>query len=346
MDTATAPSSARPDSATQKSTPTSTQQSLHNSVPDYAPTTVAPLIHLVHRPATRDGLLLGAPAATEHTFVLSVELPQPPRTGAGLYELQPAIDAVRRACAFAARQYFGVPEGRVVLPTATEAVVTDLRPWRRGGRPAHATIDLRLRGADLVDGVPGTLRCESTVSIGGRPCGRGRSRLLLGPPAPHPTAARGYRGDRGERHRQPGSAVGGKGFRAAAPAAVGCGEPGEVVVSEPLSVSAGTVLVAVRPTAEQVAPGVGPSSLDAALRQTALLSVGLLRGFHPAGCAITRWSAAVTRFAEPDRPLVCAAAPGAVGRDAEGRPVAPVGLRVLQDGRTVATADVTVLLDC
>ncbi|GAA1955188.1 AfsA-related hotdog domain-containing protein [Kitasatospora viridis] len=307
----------------------------------------APVIQLVHRPSTRDGLLLNGRTSTEHAFVLSTVLPEPPLpAGSGLYELRSAIEAVRRACEFAAHQYFGVPRDSAVLPTETDLVITDLRPWRRAGRPAQATIDLRLRGGRLVDGVPGTLGCESTVSIDGVPCGRGRGRLTM----TAPERARGHRpgrpadpraGDPRTATADPRAGAAARcpaaRFRPARPVAVGCGRPEEVVIGEPLSVSAGTVLVPVRP---------GTTPLDDALRQTALLAAGTLRGFQPARCAITRWSAAVARPARPDRPLLCTATPGAADRDTDGRPLAPVALRLLQDGRTLGSADVTVLLDC
>lgn len=70
------------------------------------------------------------------------------------------------------------------------------------------------------------------------------------------------------------------------------------------------------------------------------------RGFATGHCVVNAWSFRSHGLASLDAPLSCATTPGEQTRDAAGRPIVPVEVEVTSLRRTIATASVSVLLDC
>ncbi len=318
--------------------------------------------HLVHRPGTPDGFVLGAGCGIEHSFVLSTELPNAHPlfndSLTSLHDFHFVTNAIRKIIKFVAHQYFRIPDDRPAASASATINVTDLVPWRRGPEPAHVVVDMRIRPVNVTDGIPGGLESDCVVSIDGQPCCTGEARLIfLLPDFYHDHRARGraeslrdVAGEAtvvrlGERPAQRRAGV-------VVPEAVGRTNACNVVVGRPVLIGNDGLLVDIMPDSGDPVffgcevdhvPGV---LLIEASRQTAVLAAGELRGFTGAHCAITHWSGEFRGFAETDLPLRATATPGLTTRDPEGRPTVTVGLVFTQGQRSIGRVTVAVLQDC
>jgi hypothetical protein len=296
--------------------------------------------------------MLGTTAPVTQDFALSARLPEDHplfNDGSGLFhDIHFPVKALRRAALFVARRYFRVPTERQVVFSAAEVDTVELEPWRRTGRAAHCTMDLVVHPADVVNGVPRGLECESVLSIEGVRCSTARGRMVFLVPgvyhnhrernrAADPACARSADAD--ELSRRP------------RPEAVGRSDPRNLVISGPLMLEDGRMRVRVAPNADY--PGLsGPADhvpamvMVEATRQAAFLLAGELYGFSAGDCVLTRWSAQFQGFVEPDVPLYCTATAGTLRREDGDRPVLPVNLVFDQGSRRIGTVDVSVLQDC
>ncbi|WP_042437331.1 AfsA-related hotdog domain-containing protein [Streptacidiphilus albus] len=310
--------------------------------------------HLVHRPDTLEGIMSGSTAAVPQEFGLSAELPEshPLYTdGSGRHhDLHVPVEALRRSALFVAHRYFRVPEERPVVFSTIALDTAGIDAWRRSAGPAEARMDLSLEPADVVNGVPRGLECRAGLRLAGLPCGSVSARLVfLMPKVYQNHRARGRAASRaGSEPGRPGLTAGQK----VPPLAVGRTDPANVVIGlcEHSEDDTLTVQVAADPDHPVFAGGdadhVPSSVLLEASRQTAVLQAAQLRGFAPADCVLTRWSADFQGFAEPDLPLLCSASGGLAARDPEGRPLLALSLRFTQGSRQIGLVETTVLQDC
>ncbi|MET9613360.1 AfsA-related hotdog domain-containing protein [Kitasatospora indigofera] len=310
--------------------------------------------HLVHRPNTPEGVVLGTAAPVTQEFAVSAVLPERhPLFNDGadaFHDLHSPAEALRRTALFVAHRYFRVPQERPAVFASTEVELTELEPWRRAAGPAHLTMDITLRPADVVNGVPRGLECESALSFEGVRCGTARARLVFLMPKVYQNHRE--RGRAASRSR-PVEVEGAEPWPLRPePKAVGRTDPLNLVLGTPAQNPAGELLVQVLADpanavfAEAAGDHVPAVVLVEASRQTAFLLAGELHGFTVAGCVLSRWSARFQGFAEPDLPLWCRALAGPLGRAADGRPALPVTLVFFQGSRQVGSVETTVLQDC
>ncbi|MGH3415856.1 MAG: AfsA-related hotdog domain-containing protein [Actinocrinis sp.] len=308
--------------------------------------------HLLHRPSTAEGLMLGTVAPVPQDFTLSAALPDTHplfNDGPGTFhDPHFAIEAMRQSVLFVAHQYFRVPSQRPVVLASTEVGITGLETWRRNGHTAHIAVDMALHPVDVVNGVPRGLRCEAQLSIDGKRCGTAKARtVFLMPKVYQNHRARGRAASRSERF---GFADGQDDARPR-PESVGRSDPHNVVISQPLSHDDDLLRVKVIPDAAHpvftanATDHVPAVVLLEASRQAAFLAAGELHGFSAANCVLTEWNARFRGFAEIDLPLYCTAAAGPLGRDPGGHPAFPVTLTFTQGSREIATVAVAVLQD-
>ncbi len=308
--------------------------------------------HLLHRPSTAEGLMLGTVAPVPQDFTLSAALPDRHplfNDGPGTFhDPHFAIEAMRQSVLFVAHQYFRVPAQRPVVLASTEVGITGLESWRRNGHTAHIAVDMALHPVDVVNGVPRGLRCEAELAIDGARCGTAKARtVFLMPKVYQNHRARGRAASRSERF---GFADGHDDARPR-PEAVGRSDPHNVVISQPLSHDDDLLRVRVIPDAAHpvftanATDHVPAVVLLEASRQAAFLAAGELHGFSAANCVLTEWNARFRGFAEIDLPLYCTAATGPLGRDPGGHPAFPVTLTFAQGSREIATVAVAVLQD-
>lgn len=311
--------------------------------------------HLLHRPSTAEGLMLGTVAPVPQDFTLSAALPESHplfNDGPGdFHDPGFALEAMRQSVLFVAHQYFRVPAQRPVVLASTEVGITGLQAWRRNGHTAHIAVDMALHPVDVVNGVPRGLRCEAELSIDGTTCGTARARtVFLMPKVYQNHRARGRAASRAEKF---GTFAEGHGQDDARPRpeTVGRGDPHNVVISLPLSHDDGLLRVRVIPDAAHpvftanATDHVPAVVLLEASRQAAFLAAGELHGFSAANCVLTEWNAKFRGFAEIDLPLYCAADAGPLGRGPGGHPAFPVTLTFTQGSREIATVAVAVLQD-
>jgi hypothetical protein len=319
-----------------------------------ASATVAGLAHhLLHRPGTAEGVMLGTVAPVAQDFTLSAQLPEAhplfndgPNT---FHDLHYPIEAMRQSVLFVAHQYFRVPAARSVVLASTEVGVTDLARWRRNGHPAHIAVDMTLHPVDVVNGVPRGLNCEGALAIDGVRCGSAKARMVfLMPNVYQNHRARGRAASRAEGYGYAGGSAGSAPLRADA---VGRTDPRNVVVSGPLPSDDDSLRLLVTPAAAH--PVFTANTTDyvpavvllEASRQAAFLAGAQLHGFSPANSVLTRWSARFQGFAEIDLPLHCTVHADELCRDADGRRSFPVTLSFAQGAREVATVAVEVIQD-
>lgn len=312
-----------------------------------------PAHHLLHRPSTAEGLMLGTVAPVAQDFTLSARLPE----GHTLYNDDPgafhdphfALESMRRSVLFVAHQYFRVPSERPVVLASTEVAITELEPWRRNGHPAHIAVDMELHPADVINGVPRGLGCQARLAIDDVVCGTAKAHLVfLMPKVYQSHRARERAASRTDRFGPAADALRETRPR---PESVGRSDPRNVVISLPLPHQ--DDLVRVQVAADAAHPVFTAEATDhvpavvllEAARQTAFLTAGELHGFSGANCVLTEWRARFRGFAEIDLPLYCTAVGGPLGRDPRGHPALPVTLTFTQGVREVATVAVAVLQD-
>lgn len=309
--------------------------------------------HLVHRPRSWDRFALDAPSILEEQFLLTGDMPcaHPLFNDGGerFHDFQVVTDAIQEIGELVGHRYFGVPEDRPGLFYEFGLEITDLTAWRRTEGPGQITLDLRAQPTRVVDGVPRGLDLRGTVSLDGLVCATGRAGLIFLTAALH----RNHR----EQSRRVSLAAGagqrdqGRETVPVPPSEVGRTDPANVLVGEPAPSTYGRLTAPVR-----TVPGhpvfwleqrdhVSGLLLVEALRQTSLLAAARAHGLVPLRSAITGIDLHSRGYTEPDLPLDCAAVPGALGRDAAGRPSVPVTLTMTQVGRTVLEATTSVVQD-
>lgn len=308
--------------------------------------------HLLHRPSTAEGVMLGTGTPVAQDFTLSAKLPEHHplfNDGPGVFhDLHYPIEAMRQSVLFVAHQYFRIPPQRSVVLASTEVAATDLKAWRRGGRPAQIAVDMTLHPIDVVNGVPRGLNCEGTLAIDGIPCGRAKARtVFLMPNVYHNHRARGRASSRSAAIAGYGEARVGQ--RPGAET-VGRSDPRNVVISTPATTGAGLRFQVAADAAHpvftaQATDHVPTVVLLEASRQAAFAAAGELHGFSAATCVVSRWAARLQGFAEIDIPLSCTVRAEELGRDAAGRRVFPAVLVFSQGTREVATVTVEVVQD-
>jgi len=311
--------------------------------------------HLLHRPSTAEGLMLGTVAPVPQDFTLSAALPDAHplfNDGPGAFhDPNFALEAMRQSVLFVAHQYFRVPSQRPVVLASSEVAITGLEAWRRNGHTAHIAVDMALHPVDVVNGVPRGLRCEAELAIDGMRCGTAKARtVFLMPKVYQNHRARGRAASRTEKF---GVFSDGHGHDHARPRpeAVGRSDPHNVVIGLPKALDDGTLRVQVIPDAAHpvftanATDHVPSVVLLEASRQAAFLAAGELHGFSAATCVLTEWNARFRGFAEIDLPLHCTVAAGPLGRGPGGHPAFPVTLTFAQGSREIATVGVTVLQD-
>ncbi|WP_158702273.1 AfsA-related hotdog domain-containing protein [Kitasatospora sp. MMS16-BH015] len=310
--------------------------------------------HLVHRPNTPEGVVLGTTGPTEQQFAVSALLPERHplfNDGAELFhDLHSPAEVLRRTALFVSHRYFRVPQERPAVFAATEVAMTGLEPWRRSPGPAHLAMDITLTPADVVSGVPRGLECESTIYVEGARCGTASARLVFLMPRVY------------QNHRERGRSMSRAEFIgptdgelwAGSPTAraVGRADQVNVVLGTPLLSPESELVVELvtdprnQVYAEATTDHVPALVLIEGTRQAALLLAGELHGFTVGSCVLSRWNARFQGFAEPDLPLYCRATAGELERTADGRPALPVALTLHQGSRQVAAIDTVVLQDC
>lgn len=311
--------------------------------------------HLLHRPSTAEGLMLGTVAPVPQDFTLSAALPDAHplfNDGPGAFhDPNFALEALRQSVLFVAHQYFRVPSQRPVVLASSEVGITGLEAWRRNGHTAHIAVDMALCPVDVVNGVPRGLRCEAELAIDGLRCGTAKARtVFLMPKVYQNHRARGRAASRAEKF---GVFSDGHGHGQARPRpeAVGRADPHNVVIGVPRAQEDGTLRVQVVPDAAHpvftanATDHVPAVVLLEASRQAAFLAAGELHGFSAATCVLTQWNARFRGFAEIDLPLHCTIAADPLGRGPGGHPAFPVTLTFAQGSREIATVGVTVLQD-
>ncbi len=324
----------------QESAPAVVGAALSASVPTHR--FVPSVRHLVRRPATREEFLLGNAVQGEYRFVLFDELPftDPQFTGGqdpvdGLKFITRTLDEVAR---FVALRQLRIPRDRCVPRIAEASVdITDVEPWRLGGRRGEVVVDMNFRSLGAA-GAPSGLECTATVSIDGTACATARSHLELSETAPPPAAGRPrlLSADLGQVR----------------PARAGRTDSRDVVVHGRLVTPEHRVLMDVVPHPAnpaydpQRSDRAGSALLIEASRQAATLTVGELLGMSTSHCLLTRWTAEFPTGVDSGSPLRCSALPGNLSRDTTDRPVVPVRIEFTQDERCVGTVDVQVLQDC
>jgi 2-oxo-3-(phosphooxy)propyl 3-oxoalkanoate synthase len=306
------------------------------------PRFVSSVRHLVQRPVTREEFLLGSAVQGVYNFVLFDELPfvDPLFAGDqdrvdGLHFITATMEEVAR---FVGLRHLRIPRA-CCPPVVTRASVdiTDVDPWRLGGRRGQAVVDLHFRALGAA-GAPRGLECEVGVGIDGVPCATARAQLAFPQQAPAPVTGRPrlLAEDLGRMR----------------PASVGRTDGRDVVVHGRLVIHENRVLMDVVPH-----PGnpvfdpdrsdrAGAVLLIEASRQAATLAAGELRGLSTAHCVLTRWSAEFGGEPDNSLPLRCSAVPGPLVRDRRDRPMVPVRIDFTQDERCVGTVNVAVLQDC
>lgn len=309
--------------------------------------------HLLHRPGTPEGVILGTVAPVAQDFTLSAKLPEHHplfNDGPGVFhDLHYPVEAMRQSVLFVAHQYFRIPAQRPVVLASTSVESTDLEPWRRGGHTAQIAVDMTLHPIDVVNGVPRGLNCEGALSIDGVRCGAAKARMVfLMPNVYHNHRARGRAASRGITYGGYGEA-----HAQQRPSAdvVGRSDPRNVVISTPTTTDDGRLCVSV--SAETAHPVFTTAATDhvpavvllEASRQAALLAAGELHGFSAATCVVSRWGARFQGFAEIDIPLSCTVRAEEPGRDGAGRRVFPAAMVFSQGSRELATVTVEVVQD-
>ncbi|MFJ7906053.1 AfsA-related hotdog domain-containing protein [Kitasatospora sp. NPDC096204] len=299
--------------------------------------------HLVHCPPSWDHYLLAAPATGEDRFLLTGDMPGDHplfNDGPGQFH-DPLVvaEALQETGEFIGRQYFGIAADRPGLYQRFGLRLTDLAAWRTGPDPARMTVELWAAPTGAASGAPSGLDLRLDVSLDDVPCATGAAALAFAP------AGRGGPGWP-LRAAWPAPAV-----RPVTPAEVGRLDPANVVVAEPTPAPSGRLSTWVLPSRQNPALGAAAGGrlsgtlLLEAVRQCAVLTAGRAVGLVPersvpAGCEI--------RFHGRPRsasPVRCAAVPGALDRDAAGRPAVPVTVTLVQDRVTVGEARTLVVQD-
>ncbi|MFG3282487.1 AfsA-related hotdog domain-containing protein [Streptomyces sp. NPDC048111] len=306
--------------------------------------------HLIHCPPSWDHCL-DAPSLTEEHFVLADRLPRHHplfNDGAGRFHDQQVVtESVREIGEFVGHRYFGVPAERPGLFYRFDLDLTDLAAWRTG-QYADSRLSIRIRAVPghVVGGVPRALDFHVEVSIDAAPCATGSAGLVFLMPALHAghlAHARSAVREAGDVRRGP--------LRPVDAAAVGRAGARNVLLANPEETQAGRLTAWVR--TQGLAPalcaaddGVLPGlHVLETLRQTALLCAGRGRGLHASRSALTASRVHFRGYAQAAAPLRCAAVPGPLERDAQGRPAVPVSLTLTHGSRAVAEATTLVVQD-
>lgn len=304
--------------------------------------------HLIHRPASWDHCLLDAPGGGEQGFTVAGLLPagHPLSCGDGpgrFHQPWHLVSELREVGCFVGQQFFDVPAERPGRLTRLALSLTDVPAWRAApvARPRLTTY-LTARPQPPEGRVPRGLGLDVAVRIDDVPCCTGDAELAFALPAPQ-------RGRIGHGRRVLRTA----GLREAAPegtgrpvdpAEVGRRSPGGVLLTEPAVAAQGRLTTWVRtaPAAQAVH---ADDLLLEALRQASVLTAGRVCGYDAGLALVAGWDVRFRGEARPGPPLRCAALPGVLDKDPDGRPSLPVTLTVTQLHRTVALARTRVVQD-
>jgi 2-oxo-3-(phosphooxy)propyl 3-oxoalkanoate synthase len=309
--------------------------------------------HLIHCPPSWDHYLLDAPSSGEEHFVLAGEMPVAHplfNDGSGhFHDFQVTTETIREIGEFVGHRYFGVPKDRPGLFYRFDLDLTEPRAWRVGVERSHMTTNIRARPANVVNGVPRGLEFFVNVRIDDVPCATASASLVFLMPMLHRNhMAHSRQAMRAvpELNDAPDGPV-----WPVEPEEVGRGAAENVVVSRPAESSHGRLSTWVVPrpgnplfAADKGGHAPGMLLLES-LRQTSLLTAGRAFGLNPTRATLGASEVRFRGYAEADLPLRCAAVPGPLERDADGRPAVPVTLTVTQHRRAVAEAVVTVVQD-
>lgn len=311
--------------------------------------------HVVHRPDTLEGLMNGSTAAVPQAFGISVLLPENHslyNDGSGrCHDLHVPVEALRLGALFVAHRYFRVPVERPIVFAATELTATAPDAWLRTGvtGSGHLELDMVLRPADVVGGIPRRLKSTAELRIDGVDCGRATALLVFLMPNVY------------QNHRQRGRLL----SRADAytgtpvleradrphPSAVGRSDPANIVIGHCEMVDDELTVQVLAEAGHPLYADGTPDHVPAvvlleATRQTAVLHAGLLDGFAAADCLLVGWSASFRGFAEPDLPLRCVSGAGPAERDITGRPTREYTLTFTQGARQIGVVRTSVLQLC
>jgi hypothetical protein len=294
----------------------------------------------MQRPGSPEQLLFGTAALGEYSFVLSDELPpgRPRHADCGSHALHFVTEATQSVAHLVALSRLRFAADRLPVLTQAAVRITDVEPWRAGGRPAPVVMDLTLTGLGTA-GAPSGLKCTATVSVGGVLCAQSSAHFGSPAQAPRPAGA--------------GPLVPSDGPHGVRP--LGGGRHGplrESVLSAPRVVREHHMLMDVLPHPRDPAlvptrpDEAGTELLVEASCQAAVLTAVEFRGFRDAYCIVTDWSGEFARPLAGESPLRCSAIPGTVARDADDRPLLPVRVDFTQGDAYVGAVTVDVLQDC
>jgi hypothetical protein len=299
--------------------------------------------HLIHRPASWDHCLLDAPGGGEQRFVVAGPLPEDDGPG-HFHDPRHVARELREVGAFVGHRFFDVPAERPGRFSRLVLDLTDVPAWRAApvARPRLTTY-LTTRPQPGAGRVPRGLDLDVAVRIDEVRCCTGGAELVFPLPAPQrgriEYGRRVLRAAAGPRD----TAAEGAG-RPVDPAEVGRRSPGGVLLTEPAVSAQGRLATWVLPPAAAQA-GDADGLLLEALRQASVLAAGRSRGFDAGLALVAGWDVRFRGEAQQGPPLRCAALPGALDKDPDGRPCLPVTLTVTQSHRPVALARTRVVQD-
>jgi hypothetical protein len=306
--------------------------------------------HLIHRPASWDHCLLDAPGGGEQRFVVAGLLPaaHPLSGGDGdgpghFHGPWHMAGELREVGGFVGRQFFDVPAERPGRFARLALTLTDVPAWRAAPvtRPRLTTY-LTARPQPAAGRVPRGLELDVAVRIDGVRCCAGDAELAF--PLPAPQRDRIEHGRRALRAAGPREAAPEDTGRPVDPAEVGRRSPAGVLLAEPAVSAQGRLTTWVLPAAAPRAVHADDLLLEA-LRQACVLTAGRSRGYDAGLALVTGWDVRFRGEVRPGLPLRCAALPGVLDKDPDGRPSLPVTLTVTQLHRTVALARTRVVQD-
>jgi|GEM_PF-5447331 len=308
--------------------------------------------HLIHRPTSWEHYLLDAPSSGEEHFVLAGSLPagHPPSDGGPVrfHDAGHVIEELREVGEFVGHRYFGVRGERPGLFSRLALALTDVPAWRAADAPPRLTTYLTARPEPASGRVPHALALGVEVRIGDVACCAGEAAMVFPAPAPH--RGRIEFGRRALRAPQTADEVPDGADRPVDPAEVGRRSPAGVLLGEPSLSPQGRLTTWVvprpgRPVPAGAAHGALHGLLLEALRQTSVLTAVRACGYDADRALVAGWDVRFRGQALPELPLRCAATPGPVDKDDDGRPSVPVAVTVTQRQRVVAQARTRVVQD-
>jgi len=300
----------------------------------------------VHRASVAEVFLTDSAIAGEDTFEVAAQLPRRHfmNENASVYDLMLAVEVVRQAGVLVAHRYYFVPLDMQFIFERLVLSTVRLERLAIGPRPAQVVISMvvspamtrnnRLRGLDF----------HGSVTIDGRAAFRGEGGLRV-------LSQNGYQAlrNRGRAARLTVVPPREPRLPLASPETVGRRDVDNVVITEPVTVSAAAVRASIVPDTNH--PHMFDHQLDhlpgnleiEACRQLAIAGTSRLHGVPADSLVATDVAANFGSFAELDLPTRVEAAIGAFDFDpAQGCHVAPTTIAVKQSGVQVATVEIQI----